>query len=93
MAVAPEAGQGRVRPGPEAFSLAVVVYRCPKWTATDPELHAHTRPAVEVVTVFDNFRVLTFAQNVECPTCWKDPGAFAPAFSHVVGIEWEPPES
>jgi hypothetical protein len=79
-----------MRLGPAALTQAVVVFRCPKWEASTPKLHTHTLPAGDVTEVGEGGRVFTFKQFIECPTCWKDVGAFAPAFCHIVGIEWEP---
>jgi len=80
-----------MRLGPEALTRAVVRYRCPKWKVSEPHRHTHTEPAPEVVTFSDNFRVMSIQGETECPTCWKEIGAFGPPFAHVVGIEWEPP--
>lgn len=75
-----------MRLGPAALTRAVVVFRCPKNSK-----HVHKLPATEVVEFTEDYRVMSFKQFIECPACWKDVGAFAPPFSSVAGIEWEPP--
>lgn len=73
-----------MRLGPAALTRAVVVFRCPKH-------HIHKVEAPKVTELTEGGRVFTFKQSIECPSCWRDIGAFAPPFCSVAGIEWEPP--